>query len=100
MKDGLTEDQKFIIKQVEGMVPVCVALPEPDKSRTMMCLAYEYFVLDMEEEAFKLLKQADPLYFGEQLAQDIDDIEGIKQVVDTIAIKLVEIGIVKFVKEK
>jgi hypothetical protein len=93
--DGLTDLQKQVIKAVEFQLPMIRTLPDPDRSKCLMCLAYEYFILDMEERAYPLLEEADPNYFGEQLGKDMAADENIMTIVLTIMDKLVDIGMVK-----
>jgi len=95
MRDGLTEEQQAIYKIVESHMVFVATMPEPDKSRCLLSLAYEYFILDMEEEAFKLLEQADSGYFQEQLESDVDSIDNMKEIVTTIMSKLIEIGYIR-----
>lgn len=92
--DGLTELQKQVISAVQMQLRLVVTLPQPDKSRCLLCLAYEYFVLDMEEDAFKLLEMADPEYFKDQLAKDMKEIKDMSTIVMTVMQKLVEGGYV------
>ena len=94
MNDGLTEEQIFIIDEVKAQLPIVLTLSNPDKSRCLLGLSYEYFLMDLEEEAYKLLKQADPAYFGEQLGKDMKEIPNMDIVVFTITSKLIELGLV------
>lgn len=90
--DGLTEDQKYIDEAVKAQLPLVLKLPNPYRSQCLLCLAYEYFILDMEEEAYKLLMKADPEYFKDQLAKDIKEIPNMDIIVKRVAKKLVELG--------
>jgi hypothetical protein len=93
--DGLTENQKEIIKAVEEMLPSIRKLPDPMRSQSLLCMAYEYFIADMEERAYPLLEEADPNYFSEQLGKDMADDSRMLEIVMRIMDKLVDIGIVK-----
>lgn len=93
--DGLTDLQKQIIKAVEAQLPLVRTLPNPYKSKCLMCLSYEYLILDMEEKAIPLLKEADPKYFGDQLAEDMKEDPTITLIVMAISAKLEELGIIK-----
>jgi hypothetical protein len=97
--DGLSDLQKQVVQAIKSQLPMVRALPNPDKSKCLMCLAYEYFMLDMEEEAYKLLSEADPEYFKDQLAKDMDEDSDVALVVSRIIDKLIDIGVVR-VKEK
>lgn len=100
MKDGLTPEQQNIVDEIQRTLLTVRLLPDPDRSRCLLCLAYEYFVMDMEEEAYKLLKEADKNYFGDQLRKDTDEIPGMSEILVTILNKLTEIGLVKIVTDK
>jgi len=91
------ETQK-VLKQCQEVLPEVLQLPEPDRSRCLMGLAYEYFIADLEETAFDILKKADPKYFGEQLGKDMKINPDIKQIVFRISAKLIEMGLVKVVE--
>jgi len=91
---GLSENQKKIITAVEFQLPMVRTLPDPDRSRCLMCLAYEYFVLDMEELAYPLLEEADAEYFKYQLGKDMEADENITTIVLRIMDKLVDVGAV------
>ena len=95
--DGLTKEQKEVDRLVREQIPRALALPEPDRSKCIMCLAYEYFNQDMEEKAFKLIEKADPNYFKDQLAKDMQDPQ-IKEIVFRIMGSLMSAGYIK-VKE-
>jgi len=97
--DGLSKEQKYIVDQIEGMMVTVNDLPEPDKSRCLFSLAYEYYMVDMEEEANKLMMLADVEYFSKQLGEDMDNIDGMKEIVMGVMDKLIEIGIVKIKTE-
>ena len=94
MKDGLTADQSAILLEVERQVPLVSKLPEPDRSRCLTCLAYEYLLQDMEEKSFDLLSQCDPGYFKEPMANDMKRDPSMNRIVMTILSKLIEIGYV------
>jgi hypothetical protein len=100
MTDGLTEKQKQIVEEIKAQLPMVYNLPNPSKSRCLLSLAYEYFLLDMEEEAFKLLKQADPNYFGEQLGKDLEEIPQMTTIILCISSKLMELGLITLNSEK
>lgn len=93
MQDGLTELQKDILRQVERATPQVLALPEPNRSKAIVGLAYEYFLQDMEEKAFGLLEQADPNYFKEGKKKDLED-PLMNKIFFTIIGKLIESGYV------
>lgn len=95
MKDGLTQEEQQMVSEIKSLLPTVRLLPDPDRSRSLLCLAYEYFLMDMEEEAYKLLEEADQNYFGEQLGKDMKDITGMTEIVMRILNKLMDIGIVK-----
>ena len=94
MRDGLTLEEQQMIGEINKALPIAMSLPNPDKSRCLLGLAYEYFLMNMEEEAYKLLEQADPDYFGEQLGKDMKEIPNMEEVVMRILDKLMEIGVV------
>lgn len=94
----MDSETKYVLEQCKIMLPTVLQMPEPQKSRCLMGLAYEYFIADLEEEAYKILKKADPKYFGEQLGKDMKEDPIIKQIVFRIASKLIEIGLVKAVE--
>jgi len=93
LKDGLTDTQKFVHDAVQQQLPFIDELPEPDKSRCLMALSYEYFNVEMEEEGFKLLKISDPDYFKEQLEKDMRADEIIKMIAVSIAEKIIDMGL-------
>ena len=95
MKDGQTDEESKVITAIKATLPLVLTLPNPDKSRALLGLAYEYFIMDMEEEAYKLLAMADPAYFGEQLRKDMEEIPNMEEVVMRILDKLMEIGVVR-----
>lgn len=95
MTDGLNKQQKAILDEVERQVPIVVGLPEPDRSRCLTCLAYEYMLQDMEEKAFNLLEQCDPNYFKQPMADDMKNDPNMNKIVMTILSKLIEIGYVE-----
>ena len=97
---GLSDIQKQVIKAVEFQLSMIRTLPDPDRSKCLMCLAYEFFVLDMEEKGYILLEEADPEYFKDQLRKDMDEDENVTTVVMTILDKLMEIGVVVVKAEK
>lgn len=94
MVDGLTEEQKQIDVAVQKQLPSVLKLPEPDRSKCLMCLAYEYFNLDMEEKAFTIIQKADPNYFNNQLKEDMKDPD-IQKIVMRILGSLMNAGYVK-----
>jgi hypothetical protein len=93
--DGMTELQKQVDSAVRSQLRIVLTLPNPDKSRCLLCLAYEYFIQDMEEDAFNLLSQADPEYFKDQLAKDMKEIENMETIVTSVLQKLIEAGYIK-----
>lgn len=95
MKDGLNAQQNAILEEVERQIPLVSGLPEPDRSRCLTCLAYEYMLQDMEEKAFELLEKCDPGYFKEPMANDMQKDPSMNRIVMTILSKLIEIGYVK-----
>ena len=100
-KDGLDKDQSWVIEQVGIELPKALVLSEPDRSRCLLCLAYEYFNVDMEEEAFKILSQSDPDYFKNgQLGKDMKEIKDMDKIVFAIMGKLLSAGYIKIEEEK
>jgi len=95
--DGLTDLQKQVDQAVKQQLPFVNTLPNPDKSRCLLCLAYEYFILDMEEEGLKLLEGADPEYFKDQLAKDMKEIDNMEIIVLSVTSRLIEAGYIKVV---
>ena len=95
MNDGLTPEEQWVVDQIKAQLPIITKLPNPDKSRCLLSLAYEYMLLDMEEDAIKLLKQADPEYFKGQLSKDMKEIPNMDIIVLSISSKLIELGIIK-----
>jgi hypothetical protein len=93
--DGLSEIQRKIDAAVKQQLPFVLRMPDPDRSRCLFCLAYEYLNLDMEERAFPLLEQADPDYFAAQLKEDMAKIPNMTEMVMRILQKLVDAGYVK-----
>jgi len=98
MSDGLSDIQKEVVKLVQSQLPYIKSLPEPDRSRGLLCLAYEYFNLDMEERAFPLINLAQPEYFQEQLAKDVLEVPNMREIVIKVADKLMETGYITFFK--
>jgi hypothetical protein len=94
LKDGMTEVQKLVDQAVQAQLPMILKVPEPDRSKALVCLAYEYFILDMEEKAFAILDKADPNYFSEGMKKDLQDPQ-MNQIFMTIVAKLIESGYVK-----
>lgn len=94
MNDGLSKEDKWMVEQIELQFPFVLKLSDPDKSRCLLGLAYEYFLMDMEEKAYELLRQADPNYFKEQLAKDMREIPNMDKIVLRIMGKLIDIGVV------
>lgn len=94
----MDSETKYILEQCQLTLPTVLKLSEPVRSRCLMGLAYEYFIADLEETAFDILKKADPNYFGEQLGKDMKEDPRIEQIVFKIASKLMEIGLVKAVE--
>lgn len=94
MKDGLTELQQKVDTAVQATLKFSLKLPEPDRSKVLTCLAYEYFNLDMEEKAFKILEKADPEYFKTHMKKDLEDPQ-MKQIFFSIIGKLIDAGYVK-----
>lgn len=97
MNDGISRENQEVITAIKAQLPIVLRMPDPDKSRCLLALSYEYMIMDMEEEALKLLKQADPEYFKEQLSKDMKDIPNMDIIVMSISSKLIELGIVKVV---
>ena len=95
MKDGLNVEQQFILQQVESALPQVLKLPEPARSQSLTCLAYEYFLQDMEEKAFTLLEKADPNYFKEPMKKDMESDPRMNKIIMTILAKIIEIGYVE-----
>ncbi|HUV84319.1 MAG TPA: hypothetical protein VMV86_01340 [Methanosarcinales archaeon] len=91
---GLSDIQKQVVRAVEFQLPMVRTLPDPDRSKCLMCLSYEYFILDMEELAYPLLEEADPEYFKDQLAKDMAEDENITTIVLRIMDKLIDVGVV------
>ena len=88
----MNDEQKKIAREVQKQVPVAMTMPEPNKSRVLTCLAYEYFLLNMEEEAWKLIRQADPEYYKEGIHKDMAADASMEKIFMTIAAKLIESG--------
>lgn len=86
------EEKKKIVREVQKQVPLALRMPEPDKSRVLTCLAYEYFLLDLEEEAWKLIRQADPEYYKTEVHKDMENDASMEKIFMTIAAKLIESG--------
>lgn len=97
MNDGISAKDQLVVDEIKKQLPFVLTLPNPDKSRCLLSLAYEYIIMDMEEEGMKLLRQADPEYFKEQLSKDMKDIPNMEIIVLSISSKLIELGIVKVV---
>ncbi len=93
MKDGLDEHQEWALKEVERILPIVLKFEEPNRSRSLTGLAYEYFIQDMEEKAFKILEMCDPNYFKEPMKQDMKD-PAMEKIIMTIVAKLIESGYV------
>jgi len=93
--DGLTEIQQKMVQAVETLLPDIRQLPDPKRSQSLLCMAYEYLILDMEERAYPLLEEADPNYFGEQLGKDMADDPRMMELVMRVMDKLIDIGFVK-----
>jgi len=101
LNDGLTDEQKWIIEEIKEHLPFILEhVPNPDKSRALLGMAYEYFLMDMEDEAYALLLKADPEYFKDQLKEDMVMIPNMRQIVFRIMGKLVELGLVKVVTDE
>lgn len=98
--DGLDTVQKTIIDEINKQLPSVLKMPNPDKSRCLVSLAYEYFNLDMEEEGFKLIEQCDPQYFKGQMAEDMKNIRDFDQIVVAIMAKLLHLGYIVDPKAK
>jgi hypothetical protein len=94
MNDGLTKEERWMVEQIKAQLPLIEKIPNPDKSRCLLGLAYEYFLMDMEEEAYKLLEKADPAYFSEQLGKDMEEMSEMTEIVMRILDKLMDIGVV------
>lgn len=100
--DGFTDKEVDIINQVNQMLEFISQssvsahpLDYRSENKMYVCLAYEMFLLNLEERAFEILSMADPEYFKEPLGEDMVNDERFKTVVLTIMNKLVEIGVVK-----
>jgi hypothetical protein len=100
MNDGLTADEVQMVAEIKTQLPFIMKMPNPDKSRCLLSLAYEYLIMDMEEEAMKLLRQADPEYFKDQLSKDMKEIPNMDIIVMSISSKLIELGIIKVVAKQ
>lgn len=94
MMDGLTKEQESIDQAIQDQLSVVLQLSEPDRSKCLTCLAYEYFLLDMEERAFGVLKQADPEYFNTHMIKDLKDPQ-MNEIFMTIVSKLIRSGYIK-----
>ena len=94
MIDGLSEEQKRTDTMVKAQLPLVVKLPEPSRSRCLLALSYEYFVQDMEEEAFVLLSMSDSGYYDLQFAVDIVERDDMRELLVIIVQKLIEGGYV------
>jgi predicted transcriptional regulator len=97
MNERISPNDQKTVDEIKRMLPLVLPMPNPNKSRCLLGLAYEYFIMDMEEEAYKLLLMADPEYFKDQLAEDMKEMPNMKEVVLTIMHKLVELGLIKVV---
>jgi len=94
MKDGLNEEQRKIIEEVERQVPLILKLPEPGRSKCIVCLSYEYLIQDMEEKAFSLLESADPNYFKDPMKKDMEKDPRMAELVMTMLSKIISMGYV------
>jgi hypothetical protein len=94
MTDGLSDKQKFIDGEIQELLPEVLKIPEPDRSRSLVCLAYEYFMVDMEEDAFSILRNVDPSYYKNEMHSDMKDGE-MKHIFMSIMSKLVDTGYIK-----
>lgn len=94
MYDGISKEDQEMVDQIKAALSLVMNLPDPDKSRCLLSLAYEYFLMEMEEEAYKLLMHADPNYFSAQLKEDMKTIPNMDQIVTRIAGKLIELGVI------
>lgn len=100
MKDGWTTEQQEIDKEIKRVVGTVMKLPEPDKSKSLLCLAFEYFNLDMEEEGFDLIGKTDPGYYKNQLPKDMEKDKDINRIVMTIISKLITAGYIRTSESK
>jgi len=98
--DGLDINQKTVIDEINQQLPTVLKMPNPDKSRCLVSLAYEYFNLDMEEDGFKLINQCDPRYFKTHIAEDMKNIKGFDTIVIAIMAKLMYLGYIVDPKTK
>ena len=91
--DGYSKKQKEVDLEVKNQLPGVLAMSEPDRTRCLFLMSYEYLYLEMEEEAFGLLKMADQGYFTSSLIEDISSVPGMDIIVATFIGKSVQVGI-------
>ena len=95
---GLNAQEKNIINDVHQLLLETKqnnSIPTREKSKIYVCLAYEMFLIDLEEEGFRILELVDQDYFEKYLQEDMSSDSQYYSLVMYFLEKLIEIGYVK-----
>jgi len=87
----LAEDLEILEKKVDNG-----AFDPESKAKMLTCLAHDYYLLDCEEEGYRLLNKAEqicPGYFKNVMHTQIMASDGFDLIVKNIALKLVSLTI-------
>lgn len=74
--DGLNEKMKKHLRAIELALNSIIKskkIPPLKKDLGYLCLTYEYFMIDMEDEGWELLRKISSDYWDNQLKKDINN---------------------------
>jgi len=97
-KPELSEGQQTIVDTCiiyEKMLDDLKTMSLDEKNLGYFGLAYEYFLLDLEEEGTRLLEKMDKDFFDEPLTKAIKKDPKIMEITQIMLTKLMEIGYIK-----
>lgn len=93
---GLSDEEKQIVSEIMTTIAEIKdddTLPENVKNKIYVCCAYEYFIMDWEEEGMRILKSiTTPEYFSKTLGEQMRQDESYAFIIKKIAQKLIECG--------
>jgi len=102
-KPELTENQQMVVDTVidyEKMLDTVEKMSLDAKDLGYFGIAYEYFLLDMEEEGVRIMEKISVGFFDKPLAAAMKKDKAVVEIAQVMISKLIEIGFIKIEVKK